>query len=263
MEEEISAIANNANTKAPRIRSVAYPSNTISHCKALVTKIHQIFGSTIFTDRKSLSTQLKISESHLQTQLSSCNQYGLLDLKVGEGYKPSNSFTTLYKPLNDEEYKKVQLECFMSPEIYKKIIEHFEGQQLPQEAGLAIILFRKYKIAENASTNAARIFLENVLELGLIKDGIFSVELIDKPNDDITFVEIEDSLEKTKLLPPINNDNNSNHVKDSFINELSDMPLIPILLEGNRVAHLYMPKGYTNKDFKRVFKVINAYLEDE
>ena len=56
-------------------------------------------------------------------KLSTATQYGLLELRSKEGYKPTDKFTSVYKPLSEEEKKKSEIECLLNPELYIKLVE--------------------------------------------------------------------------------------------------------------------------------------------
>lgn len=243
----------NKQSKSPRFRSVAYPSFTIQHCADLVTRIHKIFGNLTFTPRERLSKELNISDSHLQTQLSSCVQFGLLELKSKEGYKPTPLFTKLYRPTPNEKIEDAYLQAFQSPELYKGLIAQFNNQELPQEVGLAAILFRDYKVSDQASTAAAKIFVENAKFVNAInEDSQFKIPGSDE-NDEIPFVEV--------ITPP----NNSNSKDTFFLLESQSKPptlevKLPILLDDGKTINIPLPNGINKADLEKIKKVIDAYL---
>jgi len=169
-------LASETEAKTKRIRSVAYPSFTIGDCIALTSQIYKFFGDSTYTSRAALSKRLTIRESNLQRQVSSCVQYGLLVVKPKEGYKPGEPFLKLYDPLPDENIGGVFISLFLKPELYKSIVERFNGKLLPQEEGLASILYRKQKVAEKVSSFVAKIFIESANECGFLKNrGILKV----------------------------------------------------------------------------------------
>lgn len=263
MNEVLQEQSNGAATKNPRFRSVAYPSNTISHCVELTSTLYKLFGN-IYATRENICKQLDISDSHVQTQLSSCVQYGLLDLKPKEGYKPTTLFTKIYKPLPSEKKEDSLLEAFKKPELYKNIIKEYNNQPLTPN-GLSIILFRNHKISENASQLAAKIFLDNATSLGLL--GAYSVFNVET-TPVLTTEEIDTIEEKNTpnhkdepeviYLPPSNNGNNSNATNAKP--KTYDTPPIPIFVTQG-VAELYLPNGFNKEDIERVIKVLKAYIE--
>lgn len=253
-------LTSDTSPKLPRIRSVAYPSNTIEHCIKLVSNIYKIFGSSIYIARDQIAKKLNISESHIQTQLSSCVQYGLLELKAKLGYKPTKLFTKIYKPLPNEDVRLSKIEAFSQPELYQKIISEYNGEIHTIDA-LATILFRNLKVSESASTFAAKVFIENAKDLLLIdEEGLFqistsknvdTVEVLEEITEDI----IKDDEPEVKYLPPPSKSSEENHVNKSFKH-----PPIPIFCEDGSVAELYLPNGFNKPDVERVVNVLKAYL---
>lgn len=247
--------------KAARVRSVAYPSNTIEHCVGLTSDIFKIFGN-VFATREAISKQLEISDSHLQTQLSSCVQYGLLELKSKEGYKQTPLFTKIYKPLQSERKEDALLEAFKNPELYKNIIREHDNQTLTA-TGLAIILFRNHRVSDNASTIAAKVFIDNAAALGLInEDNLFSVNNIVSIAEPLELSENIPSLNNTPkddeviYLPPNNIEQNINNNSKKY-----DFPPIPVFVDDDgNVAEIYLPKGFNRAHIERIIKVLTAQI---
>lgn len=246
------------NKKIPRVRSVSYPSITLGESIELTGRIYKIFGNITYTSRDVIAKQLHISESHLQTQISSCVQFGLLELRSKEGYKPTDLFIRARSPLPEENLGDIFKEIFCNPELYKAIIEQFNGKRLPEEAGLATILYRKLKVAEKVADFAARVFIESAKETGFLK------------NDDTLFVgEGRVEVENIEVIEDKKSENGTSQYillpsppeRKSEPPETSDVPPIPIFLDNGETAKLYMPKGFTKDDLKRVAKVITAYIE--
>jgi len=248
--------------KSIRVRSVAYPSNTIEHCVELTSSIFKYFGF-VFASRLALAKTLDVSESHLQTQLSSCVQYGLLELRSKEGYRHTPLFTKIYKPLPTEKKEDALLEAFKSPELYKAIIKEHNQETLTAN-GLSIILFRSHRVAEPAAPLASKIFIENAKALGLMNsDNFFSVDgrvSIAEPlelSDDINGATQNKRQEEAEIiyLPPANKNNNESQKKYDF-------PPIPIFVDDEgSVAEVYLPKGFNKEHISRVIKVLKAQIE--
>lgn len=261
MEINLNNSIDDDSVKVPRVRSVAYPSNTIEHCIKLVSNIYKLFGSSVYIARDQLAKKLSISESHIQTQLSSCVQYGLLELKAKLGYKPTKLFTKIYKPLPNEDVRLSKIEAFRQPELYQKIIAEYDNEIHTVDA-LATILFRNYKVSETASTSAAKVFLENAKDLLLLNDdGLFQISVV--PDTDAIEVldgTIEENTKndaiEVKYLPPAND----TPKEEKPQNKSFKHPPIPIFCEDGSVAELYLPNGFNKPDVERVVNVLKAYL---
>lgn len=240
--------------KSPRVRSVAYPSLSLFECIDLTSQIYKIFGSATYTSRDVIAKQLGVSESHLQTQISSCVQFGLLELKSKEGYRPTDLYIIVRNPLPDESVSDAYVQLINNPPLYKAIIEQFNKDQLPQEAGLATILFRKHKVAEKVSLFAARVFIQSIIQCNFLDQENWILDIVEprRAND---FVEVIEDKKKDQIiyLPT-----KAESVKKI---EEADTEPIEILLDNGRKATVLMPKDYTKRDLERVVKIVGIYME--
>ena len=264
--------------KAPRFRSPAYPSFSISHCVGFTQKIHQSFGSTAYQTREDIASVLNISDSHVQSQLSSSVQYGFLDMKPKIGYKPTSLFFKIYKPMDDEEKRAGLIECLCRPNIYTKLVNQFQGTIVPQIPGLATILFRQYGLSESASEFAAKVFIENLRSLNLL-DAENNLSLnksnqnIFEQDTDNEYIEVGQNLEnqneilQKNALPssfPVPT-TSTNNKPIEVITEPPNVLTYPVQLKDNRMAKLIIPEGYSDKDLNRLIRFIEGMKigEDE
>lgn len=241
--------------KIPRIRSVAYPSYTIEFCVDLTKRINQKFGDRTFNSREHIAELLGISVGHITTQLSSGNYYGLLELKSKEGYKPTERFRSIYKYHTEEEKRRAQIECLLSPELYKKIIENYSnGGQIPEVEGLAKLLYRSYKVAEDASDKAARIFLQNLNDLGLLDENRKLIEISFDTKQEIGG-NLQEVGEKKPTSEPMQTQtkNISLGVGSQKLNLWGSLS-IPIPLKNDEVATVALPNGYDADDLEEVIQ---------
>lgn len=249
--------------KKPRIRSIAYPSFTISQSVDLVKRINQQFGNTIYNKREHIAEQLDMSVGNLMMKLSTCVQYGLLEMKSGEGYKPSDLFTKIYKPLNDVEKTDAEIKCLLNSDLYTKLIQQHEGKRLPAIGGLGILLFRNYKVAEDASGRAAKVFIENLTDLNLIGEDNYLKSLSNESNGEIVNEVESESEDPITYLPepPKIKGAIQNSIVD-ISSQMIDAPPIPIFLEKG-IARLIMPRGFDADDLETVIDIITAYKKQK
>lgn len=244
--------------KAPRRRSPSYPSNTIESCVAFVSRIDKEFTSAVYTPKGAISEALETSGGGFFQQLSSCVQYGLLDIKSGDGYKPTSLHKKITRPIPGENPNDGLIECLNNPELYKKLISDFRDKDLPSENGLANILDRLYEIKGNASFIASKIFLKNITALGLIVDNKLKLDSY------IPFEPIEEEKsqevdkENTPLLIPstIKPDKKEEQKTEEY-------RTLPIFLStsSKREAKLILPIDFSNDELKKIIKVISSYLD--
>ena len=250
--------------KTPKIRSVAYPSYSISSCIELTSLIDAEFTDIVYSLREDISKNLGLSGGALLMRLSSCVQYGLLELKSKEGYKPTPLYKKISKPLPSENVNDFLKECLLNPELYKKLINEFSNRQLPSTNGLANILDRNYAVKGNASTLAAKIFLNNLFALDLVDvDNTLNMDgQLIHTKDVVQEVvpEVYDDTQKKVLLLTDSESAKINEKTTTVRQVLSTEIEIPIFLRGGRGARLIVPADFSDEDMQRVAKVVNGYL---
>ncbi len=252
----------NVVSKKKRQRSVAYPAYTLEACIAFASKIEDQFTSSVYASSEDISKVLQTSGGAFLTQLSSCSQYGILELKKGDGYKSTPQLKKIRTPLPTENVNDAKSECLNKPPLYKKLIAEFKDKQLPSEAGLANILDRNYDLHGVGTKIAAKVFLKNLATLKLIAPGnvlkfdnyIPFVEE-EKQEEDEQETTVEDNP-KVQILLAEKSVSNKPLVKT----ENKERKKIPVFLINNREAEVDLPIDFTEEDLKRVVKVLNAYL---
>ncbi len=259
----------NGNPRSPR--SPSYPSYTLEYCIVMVTKIYDNFGSgNYYAKRGEIAKTLGFSEAHLQTQVSSANQYGLLELKSGEGYKPSPLFVKIYKPIDEEQKQLSLIEAFKSPKLYVSLIEKFENQVLPKINPLSNILLQHFKISPTASEKAATIFVDNAIFLNLLNgenilrfSSNINVDIEDKSKNVVKKLEILNKNEESDKIPKdIFIDNSKGKEEQRRDNNFSE-PFLPfnILLKGKRRAQLLLPNDIESNDFDTIINWMRLMKE--
>lgn len=147
----------------------------------------------------------------------------------------------------------VEIACFCEPELYKKLVEQYTGKQLPSIAGLAIVLYRNYKIAEDVSTKAARIFIDNVTEIGLIDEGVLFINPLGKVDVDIT------PTEEIRYSEPIRKQiENKPNVINLVPESTDNLVPIPVFFAQGRMAKVLVPADFTNAELNHIIKIIEA-----
>lgn len=256
-------------------RSSSYPSYSIEFCISLVRKIYENFGSgNYYARREDISKTLGLSESFLQTQVSSASQYNLLDLKSGEGYKPSKLFIKIHKPVNSEQKHIALIEAFQSPTLYASLIKRYENETLPSLISLSNILLQHFGIADKVSEKAAKIFLANAKYVNaLTTDNVLMLTPnIDKPSTDKIGI-----IEQEEIVPIKSVINSSSSVSATIAennidkmetielqqNNVSSGNFVPfnILLKGKRRAQLMIPDNIESSDFDTIINWIRLMKE--
>jgi hypothetical protein len=247
--------------KKSRIRNSPYPSYTIESCVKFTAKIDDEFSNINFIPAADISKTIGASGGAFLQQLSSCVQYGLLEIKQGTGYKPSARFEKIKKPLPSENVNDTLIECFQSPPLYKRLIADLRDKQLPSHKGLANTLDRTYGLKGNPSNLAAKVFLSNVTALGLLGEGnVLKLDTTYIPFEETEKDEGKDITPEPQKTPLLITAPRQPELEKKEQNENKTRE-IPVFLQGNgREAKLILPIDFTEDDLKRIVKVLNAYL---
>ena len=260
-------------------RSASHPTYTIEHCLELTGQIYQNFGSSLYASRSDLGQALNKSAGHIQQQVSSCTQYGLLDLKTGEGYKVSDLYIQYHRPLDEKQKRDALMTAFKSPTIHAALIEQFNDDVLPNQKVLSNILFQHYRISETACEKAASVFYSNVEFMGVLRDGniLKLSEVTPTEPYDETDQARSDSSQVVLFQGSQNNytrseQSNDNHrrVKEkiiepeihsqSYSNSDDNIPF-NVPLKGRRTAQIIIPNDCKASDFDTLINWIRLMKE--
>lgn len=254
--------------KRPRIRSVAYPSYTLESSVKIGTKINGEFSSLNFIPIDAISKFIGLSGGAFLMQLSSCVQYGLLQLKKREGYKPTELLNNIIKPLPNENVDDSLLQCLMKPELYKKLFHDFKDKQLPSESGLANTLDRLYSVKGNGAKLAAKVFLKNITTAKLVSPSnelkissyipfveLNEIENSDEEDDNSLGVKIHQTF-----LPVTNETTTKTTTPNQYLKDNNEFKEIPIFLSNKREAKVMLPIDFSDDDLNRIVKILSAYV---
>lgn len=254
-------------------RSSAYPSYSISYCLNLCETIYKTYGTSHRASREELANTLNLSVGSIVMKISSCTQYGLLDMKSKEGYKVSDLFVRYFRPIDEKQSFEAKIEAFKNPTLYHSLIDSFSGGILPPVKPLSNILLQKHSISESACESAASIFIENARELNLLSDdNEFNVDVAFANNTEIEEVEIE-SFETEQYSKNQNNNSdlitqpvktqesnqNQNNNTNGFVP--SNGVVINILLKEKRTAQLVLPNDAMSGDLETIINWIRLMKE--
>ena len=225
-----------------------YPSYELSDIIAFVTQIHLELGYTNYHDKESIAKVFGVTYSAIKNKLSTAQEYGL---KHGTGYKITPLFLKIYRPENDEEKREAILESLRFSSLYRRLIEEYNGHNVPSLIGLATTLFRRYGLLEKPAEKAASIFYNNLKEFHLIgDDNILAFNSFTMLEDNNTHNNDSSAIE-FKMLPPPPKTINAEVVPEDYIE-------IPIPVSCGK-AYLRIPEKATPEDYVKIAKVVDAY----
>lgn len=246
------AIQEASNLSKNTAHSPSYPSSELNSILEFVTKIHTDLGHTQYHDKELIAKALGFAWSSIKMKISTCVQYGLLELKHGVGYKVSPLFIQIHKPVTEEEKRSALIEALRNPDLYSRLIDEYNEDVIPNIAVLGTILFRKYNIMEKAAEKAAEIFINNLKSLGLLnqENRLFLTRTGQSQNSEEII--IIDSADKNSGMPPL--------LPPQFNTQIisTEMIDIPIPLKSGKKAFLKIPEDITPEDIERVAKFVDA-----
>ena len=237
---------------------VSSPTETIRSCFELTDEIVKHKGTATPVNRVEVSVITGKALGTLIMKLSSCVQFGILNSKFGKGYQPSSLYDQYVNPIYEEDKKKVLLRILIQPDLYKRLIDEFNGKILPSEPGLVNHLKGIYKLNANSAIRAAKIFLENLRFVGVLDNSnrlryITPIEGLTEENNNVITESVSPSTQNTVERNTTHNliSSNSEHKADSQLLKF-DIPL-----SGNKTASFSYPKMLLKKDMKIIVRALN------
>lgn len=230
-------------------RSNSYPSISIEEALELTTLINKN-GGYHFIKLEDIANITKKSIGGMSQKVGSAVQYNLLEMKPGIGYRPSDLFKRISKPLSATERRQSLIAAFNSPKLYLELISKLEGNPLPSEGILTNILERDHHIYDDAAKKAAMVFLENLQDLNLRNS-----------NDELDFA-TEGQQDETSEVNITNTTKPNIEIdKPIAISEQSGNLLkLEIGLTSSKKAIIYYPPDMSNLDIE-IMKLQLTVLE--
>lgn len=234
-------------------KRISYISRDHKSMIDFVSVIYRNLGHADYHSNKTIATEHGLSADSIKQQITSSQQYKLLELKFGTGYKITDLFKTIFLPLNDIEKKTAIIESLKAPEIYTELFQQYEGHVLPPLNGLKNHFVRKFHFKEDIAEKTADIFINNLREYGLLDARGVLNTVVDKHEPEKTFKNKDEDHQK------IEEKRNPIEPKVSIpeINPNGIDIVIP-LKSGKGKAHLLLPEDYTEEDLVRIAKFVEA-----
>lgn len=252
---ENSEAPQNQSADAGTRKAVKYPAKTLQYILEFSNKIYSELGHADYHPNSKIAAANKLAESSIRQTLSTAQQYGILELKHGTGYKLTQQFFRIIQPVSDNDKMLAILDCLETPDLYSDLLRIYDGHLAPQAVHLKNRLFKEYDLLDYVAASVAEIFLENLKAYGLIS-----------PANIITVRKTRGELENrhTQNMDPMADapkiSSTPKSIQDDDGNDDETMIKIPIRLKGKRMAYLTFPSEYDDQDLIRIEKVIKAYV---
>lgn len=228
-----------------------------------ISEVYKNLGHTDYHSNKAIATVHQLSPDSIKQQLTSAQQYKLLELKHGVGYKITDLFKRIFLPVDDSEKRLAVIESLKSPETYQQLFKEYEYHIVPPLNGIKNHFVRNFHLKEDIAEKAAQIFINNLKDYNLLDNrGVLVSGMPVKPKQQ----------QPENEIPA----NSQNGVPEKIIVQShSDIPLkvdddlfeLPIPLPNKRKAYLRYPvDSLTRKDINVINKALEfiaSSLEDE
>lgn len=222
---------------------VAYPVDTIDNVLKDVQKIIDETGTAKPISKEEIAKVLAKSVNTLNLFYSVLVQYGIFTLVHGKGYLPTDLYRQYTNPTTDDGEIKAKLQMFKSAPLYSKILDNFNGHQLPSDVKRFANTLKEspYGVNENSAEKAAKVFFENCRSLNLLVNNTLRYSTaIPSPSPLANGTE--------KHIPP------ASHNKPDEDEALFELP---IPLPGKRKAYLRYPiDTLTARDINVITKAL-------
>ena len=151
----------------------AYPTYGIEDCIAVARAVKEAGGLKTPISKSLIASRLGVGseDSRLASQIASARTYGIL---TGRGdYILTEAAKKYFSPHSAQDATIGLLAFLESPPPFKKLIERFDGSQLPDTSFIANILESEADVPKSWSKRVASLFLQAAKFAGAIDSGGF------------------------------------------------------------------------------------------
>jgi hypothetical protein len=236
-------------------RRTSYVSRDHKSMVEFVAEIYKNLGHSDHHNNKAIATVHRLSPASIKQQLTSCQQYRLLEIKFGTGYKITDLFTRIFLPVNDSEKRAAVIESLKSPDTYQHLFKEYEYHVVPPVNGIKNHFVRNFQMKDDIAEKAAEVFIENLKDYDLLDSrGVLTSAMPVKPSGGINTERQPDGrggeIPKNDPPPPPPPPPSPRHDEGLFE--------LPIPLPNKRRAYLRYPLDLlTKRDIKVIRKALD------
>lgn len=244
-------------------KRISYVSKDLKTIIEFVAGVYNKLGHTEYHSNKAIATVHGLSPDSIKLHLSSAQQYKLLELKHGTGYKVTDHFQKILLPRNENEKRGAVIESLKNAETYQQLFKDYEYHVVPTD-GVKNHFIRSFGLKEDVAIKAAQIFIDNLKDFDLLDSrGVLTSAMPSKPV--VPEVKKDNEEPKEDLRFDVNNDtsataNDKNTQTPAIIstNEFTgstkyvDHVWIPIHITKGETAVFAYPKNISENDIKIV-----------
>jgi len=245
---------NTKKTRSSREKSVLYPYYGLKESLDFARKVQTIAGKG-FASEKSLAAELGVSATtkSFAYKISSARQFGLV-VKTKEGVQMTARARNILNPIDPKDNPTLLLECFRAPPLYKKLIQQFDGELLPQVNSIANLMMNQLSVATAAKDRAAKVFLNTVQYCKAIDSrGRLSIE---RPGENV----IDDTV--SDLSETLSSPNTKERFSLKHEPKIGAYETVSLALQGQRTIKIVYPVDLSSTEIERVKRQIDLLVLD-
>lgn len=253
---ENSAINDEQATQKEVKKRLSYVSRDHKSMVDFVAGIYKNLGHTDYHSNKAIATIHGLSPDSIKQHLTSAQQYKLLELKHGTGYKITDLFKKIFLPLNESEKRTAIIESLKSPDTYTQLFKEYEFHILPPLNGIKNHFVRNFHFKEDIAEKTAQIFIDNLTEYSLLDARGVLISGLSIQSGSIN--DNNKDKEDTEANKHKNSSATSPHQEQPNSEFVKNLIRLPIHLPGeaNRVAYFEYPRNLNKRDFKVIAKAL-------
>lgn len=235
-----------------------------------VAEVYKNLGHTEYHSNKAIATVHQLSPDSIKQHLTSSQQYKLLEIKYGVGYKVTELFKRIYLPINDAEKRSAVIESLKFPDTYQQLFKEYEFNIVPPVNGIKNHFVRNFQYKDDIAERAAQVFIENLKEYELLDSrGVLTSGMPLKPVFAEVKSETQDDGQAANKNDEVNNSSSFNDLpaiqqpqKVIFQTELETQgkKTVPIYLTDEKQALFVYPNDITADDIDLVKHQIEGIL---
>ena len=249
------------NSQKDSKKRTSYVSRDHKSMVDFVAGVYKNLGHSEYHSNKAIAAVHQLSPDSIKQQLTSCQQYRLLEMKHGVGYKITDLFTRIFLPVNDSEKRSAIIESLKSPDTYQQLFKEYEYHMVPPLNGIKNHFVRAFQFKDDIAEKSAQVFIENLKDYELLDSrGVLISAMPVKPKE-------KDGTPETPAKNP-----QGDEAKPPAYTPPPPPPddglfELPIPLPNKRRAYLRYPlENLTRKDINVITKALEfiaSSLEDE
>ncbi|MFT4019558.1 MAG: hypothetical protein QM668_21520 [Agriterribacter sp.] len=249
-------------------KRVSYVSKDLKSMVEFVGKVYNHLGHTEYNNNKAIAAVHGLSPDSIKLHLSNSQQYKLLELKHGTGYKITEHFQRIFLPRSDNEKRAAVIESLKNPETYQQLFRDYEYHTVPLD-GVKNHFIRSFSLKDDVATKAAQVFIDNLKDFDLLDGrGVLTSGLPSKPIIAEVKPEVEDLGNQSNDGNVGGNPNGNNlpvHTKSDKVIFQSELDAagnktIPIYLTEDKKALFVYPNDINEDDIELVKHQIEGVL---